>query len=135
MFVLILPWMVLQGTLQERPLEILPLLVLVIIHSVWGASQVTLMAKNLPANAGNLRDKGSILWWRRSPGGGHGNPLQFSCLENPMDRGAWWAKVHRVEKSGARLKKLSTQRELRRVKLVFHNLCVFIPCTFNHLAV
>ena len=52
-----------------------------------------------------------------------------------MDRGAWWAKVHRVEKSWARLKQLSTQRELRHVKLVFHNLCFFIPCAFNHLAV
>ena len=48
-----------------------------------------------PANAG---DVGSIPGWGRSPGGGHGNPLQYSCLENPMDRGAWWATVHRVAK-------------------------------------
>ena len=44
----------------------------------------------------------------RSPGGGHGNPLQYSCLENSMDRGAWWATVHRVAKSGTQLKRLST---------------------------
>ena len=49
--------------------------------------------KNLPANAG---DMGSILGLGRSPGGGHGNPLQYSCLQNPMDRGAWQATVHRV---------------------------------------
>ena len=43
----------------------------------------------------------------RPPGGGHGNPLQYSCLENPMDRGAWWATVHRVPKSQARLKQFT----------------------------
>ena len=52
------------------------------------ASQVALVLKNPPANAGNKRDKGSILGSGRSPGGGNGNPLQYSCLENPMDRGA-----------------------------------------------
>ena len=57
------------------------------------ASQVALVAKNLLANAGDIRDAGSIPG--RSPGGGHGNPLQYSCLENPMDRGAWRATVHR----------------------------------------
>ena len=61
-----------------------------------GASQVVLMVKNLPANAG---DNGLIPGLGRSPGGGHGNPLQYSCLENPMDRGAWWAMVHSVAKS------------------------------------
>ena len=54
------------------------------------------MVKNLPANAG---DEGSIPGSGRSPGGGNGNPLQYSCLENPMDRGAWWATVHGVAKS------------------------------------
>ena len=58
------------------------------------ASQVVLVVKNLPANAGDVRDMGLILDYGRSPGGGHGNPLQYSCLENPMDRGAWWAIVH-----------------------------------------
>ena len=50
--------------------------------------------KNLPANAGDIGDTGSIPGSGRSPGGGHGNPLQYSCLENPMDRGAWGATVH-----------------------------------------
>ena len=53
------------------------------------------VVKNLPANAG---DAGSIPGLARSPGGGNGNPLQYSCLENPMDRGAWWAIVHGVSK-------------------------------------
>ena len=51
--------------------------------------QVALTVKNLPANTGDVRDRGSIPGWGRSPGGGHGNPLQCSCLENPMERG--WA--------------------------------------------
>ena len=57
------------------------------------------MVKNLPANAGDLRDTGSIPGSGSSPGGGHGNPLHYSCLENRMDRGAWQALVHRVAKS------------------------------------
>ena len=60
------------------------------------ASQVVLVVKNPPANAGDVRGMGSILGLGGSPGGGHGNSLQYSCLENPMDRGAWWATVHRV---------------------------------------
>ena len=63
-----------------------------------GASQVVLVVKNLPANAGDMRDAGSIPGLGRSPGGGHGNPLQYSCLKNPMDRGAWRATVHGVTK-------------------------------------
>jgi len=55
--------------------------------------------KNPPANAGNIRDAGSIPGLGRSPGGGHGNPLQYSCLENPMDREVWPTTVHRVAKS------------------------------------
>ena len=51
------------------------------------------------AGAGDLRDVGLIPGWGRSPGEGGGNPLQYSCLENPMDRGAWWAAVHGVTKS------------------------------------
>ena len=61
-----------------------------------GASQVALVVKNLPANAGDAREVGSIPGSGRSPGEGNGNPLQYSCLENPMDRGAWQATVHRV---------------------------------------
>ena len=54
--------------------------------------------KNLSANAGDIVDMGSIPGSGRSPGGGHGNPLQYSFLENPMDSGAWWATVRRVAK-------------------------------------
>ena len=62
-------------------------------------SQVALAVKNLPPNTGDARDAGSISGWGRSPGAGNGNPLQYSCWENPMDRRAWWAPVHRVAKS------------------------------------
>ena len=60
---------------------------------------VALVVKNLPANAGDLRNPGSSPALGRAPGGGHGNPLQYSCLENPMDRGAWRATVHGVAES------------------------------------
>ena len=63
-----------------------------------GASQAALVVKNPPANAGDVRDGGSISGSGRSPGG-HGNLLQYSCLENPMDRGAWWVMVHKFAKS------------------------------------
>ena len=64
------------------------------------ASQVALLVKKNPfANAGDTRDVGSIPELGRSPGGGHGNPLQYSCLENPMDGGAWWAAVQEATKS------------------------------------
>ena len=65
--------------------------------------QVAVVVKNLPANAGDRRDEDSVPGSGRSPGGGHGNPLQYSCLENPMDREAWWATVHGVAKSQTRL--------------------------------
>ena len=61
------------------------------------ASQVVLVVKNPPVNAG---DVGSIPGLGRSPGGGHGNPFQYFCLENPMDKEAWWATVHGVAKVG-----------------------------------
>ena len=67
------------------------------------ASQVALVVKNLPANAGDIRDMGSILGSRRSPGGGNGNLLQYSCLENSMDRRDWQAIVYRVAKSWTQL--------------------------------
>ena len=69
------------------------------------------MVKN---NAGDVRDVGSIPGLGRSPGGGHGNPLQYSCLENPMDRGAWRATVHKVAKGQTGLKCLSMQVLLAR---------------------
>ena len=70
------------------------------------------VVKNLPANAGDSGDVGSIPV-ERSPGGGDGNPLQYFHLENPMDRGAWWAMVHRVSKNQAQLKRLSTHHILQ----------------------
>ena len=69
------------------------------IFHIW-ASQVTEMVKNLSANAGDIRDMNSIPGLGRTPRGRHGNLLQFSCLENPMDKGAWWAAVQGVTKSG-----------------------------------
>ena len=65
--------------------------------------RVALVVKNLPANAGDIRDVGPIQGSGRSPGGGNGNPLQDLCLENPMDRGAWRATVHGVAKSWTQL--------------------------------
>ena len=77
------------------------------LFATCGASQVALTIKNLCASAGDIREAGSILGSGGSPGGGHGNPLQYSCLENPMDREAYWATVHRVTKSQTWLKTLS----------------------------
>ena len=57
-----------------------------------------LLVKNLPANAGDIRDIGSVPGSGRSPGGGHGNPLQYSCLEHPMDKGAWQGRVQSFKK-------------------------------------
>ena len=66
------------------------------------------MVMNLHASAGDIRDAGLITGSGRSPGGGHGNPLQYSCLKNSMSRGVWQSTVHRVTKSQTRLKLLST---------------------------
>ena len=65
------------------------------------------MVKNLPANAGDKRDLSSIPGLGRSSGGGHGNPLQYSCVESPMDRDIWQATVHGVPKTQTLLKRLS----------------------------
>ena len=72
-----------------------------------GASQVALVVKNLPPNAGDVRALDLIPGSGRSPGEGHDNLLQCSCLENPMDRGAWEGTVHRVTKSPTQLEQLS----------------------------
>ena len=71
-----------------------------------GASQVEIVVKN-PTNAEDTGDMGSIPGLGRSPGGGHGNPFQYSCLENSMDRGTWQTIVHIITKSWTRLKQLS----------------------------
>ena len=68
-------------------------------------SQVVSVVKNLPANAGGVRNTGSIQGSGRFPGGGNENLFQYSCLKNPMDREAWWATAHRVKKSQTPLSK------------------------------
>ena len=78
-----------------------------------GVSQVVVVVKNPPAILGDIRDVGLIPGSGGSPGEGHGNPLQYSCLENPMDRGAWWATVHRIIKSQTWLKQLCMQNATR----------------------
>ena len=72
-------------------------------NNIFWASQVTLLVKNLSAKAGDIRDASSIHGLGRPLGGGHGNPLQYSCLKNPMDTGAWQATVHGVAKSWTQL--------------------------------
>ena len=70
------------------------------LYTEYRVSQVPLgVVKNLPANSGDIRNAGSTPGWGRSPGGGHRNPFQYSCLENPMDKGAWRATVHIIAKS------------------------------------
>ena len=76
----------------------------VCVYIYIGLPKVAPVVKNPPVNLGDLRNGSSIPGSGRSPGGGHGNPLQYSCLENPMDRGAWQATVYRVTKSQTRLK-------------------------------
>ena len=70
----------------------------------FGACQVALVVKNLPVNAGDIRDASSVPGSGRSPGRSHGNPLQYFYLGNPMDREAWRATVHRIAKSWTQLK-------------------------------
>ena len=89
---------------QGKDSEYYPILVIVLLLR---ASRVALVVKNLPANAGDKRAAGVSPESGRSSGGGHGNSLQHSCLENPMDREAWRATVHRVTKTQKRLKQLS----------------------------
>ena len=78
--------------------------------------------KSLLAITGDFIDTSSILGSGRYPGGGHRQPLQYSCLVNPMDRGAWWAMVHRVAKSQTRLKRLS--RAQHAIICNFANICI-----------
>ena len=83
---------------------------------------MALVVKNPPANAGDTRDAGSISGLGRSPGGGHGNPLQYSCLENSMDRGTWRAIAHGVAKSQTRVKRLSMHHAMLYVNHIPRNL-------------
>ena len=73
---------------------------------------MVLEVKNLPATTGDVRDASLIPGLGRSPGGGHGYPLQYSYLENPMDQGAWQATVHRITESRSQLRQLSTHTYL-----------------------
>ena len=84
----------------------------VLLLFVWNYSQVVLVVKNPPANAGHVWDMGLISGSGRSPGGENGNPLQYCCLENPMDRGAWWATDRMVTKSRTWLQWLSTRETI-----------------------
>ena len=83
---------------------------------------VVLVVKNLPANAEDLRDTGSVPGLGRSPGGGHGNLLQYSCLETAKDREAWQATVHGVTKNRTRLKQLSTHTHILLKPTLTHHL-------------
>ena len=76
------------------------------------------MVKNPSAKTRDIRDTGSIPGSGRSPEGGHGNPLQYSCLENPTDRGAWQATVHRITKTRTQLTQLGMYAH-KRIELVF----------------
>ena len=88
--------------------------------------EVVLVVKNFPANARDLRDTSLIPGLGGSPEGGHDNPLQYSCLDNPMDRGAWRATVHRVAKSRTRLKRLSMHTRHVCLQTGF---CILLTCT------
>ena len=89
------------------------------------------MVKSPPADARDIRDMGLISGLGRSPGGGHGSPLQCSCLENPMDRKTWQAMVHRVAKSQTQLKRLSTHAYPIHIYMcVYIDVCVCV-CVYN----
>ena len=75
---------------------------------------MVLVVKNPTASAGDVRDVGSIPGSGRCPGGGHGDPLQYSCLENPMDRGAWWATVRRVVKVVDMTEQLNNKQQMSK---------------------
>ena len=84
------------------------------IRSMLRASQVTLLVKNQSANAGAVRDLGAIPGPGRFPGGEHGNPPQYSCLDNPVDRGAWRATVQEVTKNQTWPKQLSMHAHMHK---------------------
>ena len=89
--------------------------------------------KNLPANANaeDIRGLGSIPGWERLPGEGNGSSLQYSCLENPMDRGAWQAIVHGITKSWTQLKRLSTQLLFCSIYFVFTTVSLILAIISN----
>ena len=92
------------------------------ISYIW-AFQVALVVKKQSASVGDIRDVGSVPGLQRSPGGGHGNPLQFSCLENPMNR-ACWVTFHMVAKSQTWLKRPTRQADIYMT--LYINLCMYV---------
>ena len=119
-----------QGSPHPINLEISSCLINHVTH-IW-ASQVAHVLKNPPANAGGV---GLILESGRSPGEGNGNPLQYSCMKNPVDRRAWWATVHGVAKSLTQLSNTTTTTIhnylLERKYLRFGLFSLIIRPTFN----
>ena len=105
------------------------------VLSHYSPSQVALVVKNPPDNAGDIRDSGSVPGSGRSPGEGNSNPLQYSCVENPMDWEAWWATVHTVAQSQTQLKQRSTQHthnfkiQFYQVYFIFHLCLDFLGLT------
>ena len=86
---------------------------------------MTLLVKDIPANAGDKSDVGSVPELGRSPREGNDNSLQYSCLEKPMDRGAWWATAHGVAKNWTRLKQLSLHSQAdKKKKKCSENYCI-----------
>ena len=102
-----------SGCVRAKSLQSCPTLCDPICGGFLGGSAI----KNPPANG---RDMGSVPGWERSSGEGNGNPLQYPCLENPMDRGAWWTTVHGVTKSWTRLKQLSVHTHIHTHTHVSH---------------
>ena len=86
---------------------------------------MTLLVKDIPANAGDKSNVGSVPELGRSPREGNDNSLQYSCLEKPMDRGAWWATAHGVAKNWTRLKQLSLHSQAdKKKKKCSENYCI-----------
>ena len=85
------------------------------------------MSGKEPTFAGDILDTGSIPGKGRSPGGGHSNPFQYSCLENPKDRGAWWGAVHRAAESSTQLKQMSTHAWVASKSSIYKGNSFFPP--------
>ena len=114
---------------KARPEKIYTMGFRVILSRLWAS----LVAQKLKASDSNAGDLGSIPGSGRSPGEGNGNPLQYSCLENLMDRGAWWTSVHRVEKSQTRLSDFTFTFTVWTIRLRFFPLSVYLYfLTFRH---
>ena len=104
---------------------------MVVFYGNLRASQIALVVKNLPGNTGDVRNSGLSPGSWGSPGGGLGNPLQCSCLDNSVDRGAWWATVLRAAKSRTRLKWLSMHTQSTQVKYIKLYIYIYIYIKFQ----